>query len=177
MQCGCPSRLEVPDGDNRERWICSACKHVHYQNHTLVVTTIAHWGNKILLCKRANSPQIGYWCLPGGYLEIDETLEQGAARETLEETHSIVEIKRLFCISEFLLGGRLMFCFLGALAQPEYAIGDECLDVKLIEYADIDFDEIAFESHKLALQEFNRDPDGVEVRRLVMKKQVIPSKS
>ena len=92
MQCGGPSSLEIPEGDNRERWTCSLCKCIHYENHTLVVTTIALWEDKILLCKRANEPEVGKWCLPGGYLEIGETLEQGAARETLEETHSIVEI-------------------------------------------------------------------------------------
>ena len=41
----------------------------------------------VLLIQRANDPYQGYWALPGGFMEIDETLETCAARELMEETH------------------------------------------------------------------------------------------
>jgi len=41
---------------------------------------------QILLIRRKNPPYQGKWALPGGFMEIDETLEETAARELEEET-------------------------------------------------------------------------------------------
>ena len=41
---------------------------------------------KLLLVNRRNEPFKGKWCLPGGFLDIDEEMEDGAARELAEET-------------------------------------------------------------------------------------------
>ena len=42
--------------------------------------------NQVLLVERGNAPLAGYWSLPGGVLEVGETLEEGVRREVLEET-------------------------------------------------------------------------------------------
>jgi 8-oxo-dGTP diphosphatase len=51
-------------------------------------------GNRILLVQRARPPFQGYWSLPGGGLELGETVEQGAIREVREETGLEVELTR-----------------------------------------------------------------------------------
>jgi mutator protein MutT len=43
-------------------------------------------GTKVLLVRRGNEPLKGEWSLPGGALEVGETLQQGVVREVLEET-------------------------------------------------------------------------------------------
>jgi len=47
--------------------------------------------NSILLVERGGNPLKGYWSLPGGLLETGETLEEGVAREVLEETGLVVK--------------------------------------------------------------------------------------
>ncbi|MDE6143970.1 MAG: NUDIX hydrolase [Muribaculaceae bacterium] len=42
---------------------------------------------KILLIERGNEPYLGYWALPGGFMRIDETIEECASRELREETN------------------------------------------------------------------------------------------
>jgi 8-oxo-dGTP diphosphatase len=45
---------------------------------------------RVLLIKRAKAPLLGEWSIPGGMLELGETLRQGAEREALEETGLVV---------------------------------------------------------------------------------------
>jgi 8-oxo-dGTP diphosphatase len=46
---------------------------------------------RVLLIKRAKAPLLGEWSLPGGLLELGETLRQGAVREALEETGLLIQ--------------------------------------------------------------------------------------
>lgn len=50
---------------------------------------------KIILIKRKNDPYQGFWALPGGMVEEDETVEEAAVREAKEETGVRIELKRL----------------------------------------------------------------------------------
>src|SRR3954471_15234685 len=45
---------------------------------------------RVLLIKRAKAPLLGEWSIPGGMLELGESLRQGAEREALEETGLVV---------------------------------------------------------------------------------------
>jgi ADP-ribose pyrophosphatase YjhB (NUDIX family) len=84
--CGASTRYRIPDdGDTKERAICGACHLVHYENPLNVVGTIPVWGQQILLCKRNIDPRKGKWTLPAGFMELQETTAEGAARETVEE--------------------------------------------------------------------------------------------
>ena len=53
-------------------------------------------GRKILLCKRAIEPRLNYWTLPAGFLENEEPLEFGAARESKEEANAYSNDLRIF---------------------------------------------------------------------------------
>ncbi len=84
--CGTTVVRRVPDdGDTRVRGVCPDCQTVHYENPLNVVGTIPYLGERVLLCKRNIEPRIGKWTLPAGFMELDETVAEGAARETVEE--------------------------------------------------------------------------------------------
>ena len=80
------------EGEDRERLACEACGHIAYVNPRLVVTSfpITEAGEVVLL-RRGIEPGRGWWAQPGGFLEVDETVNEAAIRETLEETGLIVE--------------------------------------------------------------------------------------
>lgn len=92
-RCGRPLARKTVAG--RERPVCPACGYIVFRNPVPVAVVVARQGERILLVRRANEPLRGYWAPPAGYIEIDETLEAGAAREVREETGYEVVIERL----------------------------------------------------------------------------------
>ena len=73
--------LAIPDGDDRERRMCAKCDFIDYVNPRIVVGSVATWEDKILICKRAIEPRLGFWTLPAGFMENGETVEDAARRE------------------------------------------------------------------------------------------------
>ena len=91
-RCGSSLRFESVPGEERERLACVACGHIAYVNPRLVVTTLPITDSgEIILIRRGIEPGRGAWAQPGGFLEVDETVNQAAIRETWEETGLLVE--------------------------------------------------------------------------------------
>lgn len=143
-QCGAEVEHRVPDGDNLPRHICPACDTIHYSNPNVVVGCVAEWEGRILLCKRAIEPRAGYWTLPAGFLEHEETTAQAGARETLEEACAEVEVGELFSMINVPYIGQIHMFYRARLLRPEYSTGVESTAVELVTEADVPWDEIAF---------------------------------
>ena len=94
--CGASTSLKIPVGDTLLRHVCQHCKTIHYQNPKIVVGCIPEWQGQILLCKRAIEPRYGLWTIPAGFMENDETLEEAALRETMEEAKASVDLISLY---------------------------------------------------------------------------------
>ena len=75
----------IPEGDDHVRKVCIDCGYIAYQNPKVITGAICTWENRILLCKRAIEPRRGFWTIPAGFLELNETTAQGAKREVWEE--------------------------------------------------------------------------------------------
>src|SRR4029079_16911398 len=93
-----PSVRAIPEGDDRERMVCADCGYVLYDNPKIVVGSVPRWGERILLCRRAIHPRLGYWALPAGYLELTESTSAGAEREAWEEACAKIVIEGLLAI-------------------------------------------------------------------------------
>ncbi|NNK56900.1 MAG: NUDIX hydrolase [Desulfofustis sp.] len=148
-QCGAPVTRRIPEADDRPRFVCDTCKVIHYQNPIVVVGTIPESEGRILLCRRGIEPALNKWTLPAGYLEIGETLQQGAARETLEEAgYQIVDLKP-YAITNIVRVNQVYIMFTCGLGDCVSAPGSESLEVKLFTPEEIPWQEIAFRSiHK-----------------------------
>ena len=83
---------QIPAGDNRERLVCADCGFVAYENPKVVAGSVIVADDRVLMCRRAIEPRKGFWTLPAGYMELGETLEEGAAREALEEAEAVITI-------------------------------------------------------------------------------------
>jgi ADP-ribose pyrophosphatase YjhB (NUDIX family) len=156
-QCGQPVELRIPAGDNLPRYVCPACATIHYQNPKLVVGCVAEHAGRILLCKRAIEPRLGYWTVPAGFMEIGETLQAAAARESLEEALATVEIGSLLAVVNVVHAEQVHVMFRARLPRPEYGVGHESADVRLYLPAEIPWPAIAFPSVEFALRRYLDD--------------------
>lgn len=144
-QCGSDQLVfEVPEGDNRPRFCCHACGTVHYQNPRIIVGTLPVWEGKFLLCRRAIEPRLGFWTLPAGFYENDETLAEGAMRETWEEASADVEIDDIYTIFSLPHIHQVHVFFRAHLKSPQFAAGEESLEVALFKADAIPWTELAF---------------------------------
>ena len=151
-QCAAPVETRVPAGDNRTRFVCTRCEFVHYQNPRMVVGCIPEHEGAILLCKRSIEPRYGFWTLPAGFMELGETLAEAALRETWEEALARVELGPLMALVDVVHAGQVHAFFAARLPAPEFGVGEETLETRLFEAADIPWDELAFPSVRIALE-------------------------
>ena len=146
-----PSLRAIPEGDNRERLICADCGYILYDNPKIVVGSVARWGDKILLCRRAIDPRRGFWTLPAGYLELNEATSAGAQREALEEANARIEIEALLAVYDIPRLSQVQLVYRARLVDDRIAPGAESLEVGLFGWDEIPWADIAFPSVRWAL--------------------------
>lgn len=156
--CGSPVELRTPQDDNRERYVCTACDTIHYQNPKIIVGAIPEWEDgRILLCLRAIEPRHGLWTLPAGFMENGETVTQGAARETLEEANARVDIHELLGLYNLPYINQVQMLFRATLLDLDFSPGVESLDVQLFKEEDIPWEQLAFRPVRYALEHYFAD--------------------
>lgn len=144
---------EIPEDDHRLRYVCKNCRKIYYENPRVVVGTIPVYKNKILLAKRGIEPQKGKWNLPAGFLEMDETLKEGAIRETIEETGAKIDSLSVHTIFQS-DSNHLYILFLANLKNDKFNITAESTEIDFFEFDKIPWEELAFTSNKFALKSF-----------------------
>jgi ADP-ribose pyrophosphatase YjhB (NUDIX family) len=155
--CGAPMEKQVPPDDDHLRSVCTQCPHIHYENPKMVVGCIPTFKEKILLCKRNIEPQRGKWTLPAGYLENSESVQEGAARETLEETRADVLIIEPYRLFNLIVVDQVYLMFRARMKDENFGPTSESTEVRLFGEADIPWDEIAFEAIRQTLVDFFLD--------------------
>lgn len=153
-RCGSAVGYVVPEDDNRERAVCTDCKTIHYENPLNVVGTVPVWGEQVLLCKRAIEPRHGFWTLPAGFMELGETVADGAIRETVEEAGAKIELQGLFTVMNVVRVGQVHLFYRARMIDASLDPGPETLEARLFHEHEIPWDEIAFRTVRETLQHF-----------------------
>jgi len=160
-ECAHPLTVTVPEGDNRPRYVCTHCGTIHYQNPKMVIGSIPVWERdgelQVLLCKRAIEPRYGYWTLPAGFMENEETTSEAAARETEEEAGANVRLGPLFTLLNVAHVHQVHLFYLAELLDLDFAPGIESLDVQLFKEDEIPWDDLAFPTIRTTLELFFAD--------------------
>jgi ADP-ribose pyrophosphatase YjhB (NUDIX family) len=171
-QCGGRLQERLVEGEDRPRLVCSQCGFIHYINPKVVVGTIAERGGRALLMRRAIEPRYGTWTFPGGFMEVDETAEEAALRETEEEVCLSLKLGRLLGIYSRPAGrsgqavtglggsapgggpGILVVVFRARVGRAQPKPGQECLEVAWFRPEEIPWEGLSFETTHWALRDW-----------------------
>ena len=147
----------IPEGDTLERAVCTQCGYVAYENPKIVTGSVVAHEGKVLLCRRAIEPRRDFWTLPAGYLELLETVEEGAKREAWEEAEARIVPDGILAVYSISRIGQVQIIYRARFEDgepgrtPHIAAGPESLEVGLFAWDDIPWDRIAFPTVHWAL--------------------------
>jgi ADP-ribose pyrophosphatase YjhB (NUDIX family) len=155
--CGAPLFVRLIETEDRPRLICDR-GHILYVNPKLVIGVIPERRGKLLLLRRAIEPRLGTWTFPGGFMEIDETVEECAAREAHEETGLHVRVLDLVGVysrpGPHPGPGIVSIVFRGTVASGRPAPGREAIECRWFAPAEIPWDELAYDTTRWALSDW-----------------------
>lgn len=146
--------LRIPDGDTLTREVCETCGFINYVNPKIVAGAVVHHDNKILMCRRAIEPRRGFWTLPAGFMEQNETAEAAACREAREEACADIVLEGLLAVYSIPRISQVQLIYKARFAEPSFAAGPESLEVALLRLEDVPWDSLAFPSVHWALRHF-----------------------
>ena len=152
-ECGQPVAERMLEADHRPRLVCPM-GHVTWRNPRLVVGTLPVQSGRVYLARRAIEPGAGLWAYPGGFLELGEATQEGARRETEEETELRVEIGRLVGVYSRPYVGIVTVVYEASVVggRPEPAA--ETTEVRAFGPDEIPWDELAFSTVDSALRDW-----------------------
>jgi ADP-ribose pyrophosphatase YjhB (NUDIX family) len=152
MQCGQRLTSAIPEGDTKRRLVCLDCGFVHYINPRPVAGVIpVRADGAVLLGRRAIEPRAGTWVFPGGYMDVGETAEEAAIRETMEEVNLQVANLRLLGVFTRVEPGVVVIVY-EADATGEPSPGAEATEVRWFAPHEIPWAELAFDTTESALR-------------------------
>lgn len=147
----------IPAGDTHERQVCDTCGWVAYENPKIVTGSVVVVDGQVLLCRRAIEPRRGYWTLPAGYMELNETADEGAKREAWEEARARIALDGILAVYSIARIGQVQILFRARFDGPvAFSAGEESMDVRLFSAADIPWGDLAFPTVRWALQAWQR---------------------
>jgi ADP-ribose pyrophosphatase YjhB (NUDIX family) len=156
-RCGAALRLGPLPHEDRERLACDACGYIAYVNPRLVVTTLPITSDgDVMLLRRGIEPGRGLWAQPGGFMEIDETVHQGAVRETLEETGLLVEPGEIVGLYTRPEAAIVVIAFAADIVGGVPTATPEALEIRPFAPDAIPWPEIAFRTTEWALRDWVR---------------------
>jgi ADP-ribose pyrophosphatase YjhB (NUDIX family) len=161
-RCGAELLFGAVDGEDRHRLACGSCGYVAYVNPRLVVTTLpVTEAGELVLIRRGIQPGRGSWAQPGGFLEVDETVHEGAIRETLEETGLVIEPGEIVGLYTRLEAAVVVLVFESRVVGGEARTSAEALEVRTFAPEAIPWPGIAFKTTYWALVDWlaRRRPD------------------
>lgn len=153
-RCGAAVDYRVPADDNRQRAVCTGCGDIHYENPLNVVGTVPAWGEQVLLCRRNIEPRFGLWTLPAGFMELGETLSDGALRETVEEAGAHVQMQELFTLLNVVRVGQVHLFYRARMLDTHLDPGPETIEARLFHEHEVPWDEMAFRTSKVTLKHY-----------------------
>lgn len=151
--CGLALEQRILEPEHGARLVCPR-GHVTWRNPRLVVGTLPVRGGRVFLARRSIEPGAGLWTYPGGFLEVGESAQEGARRETEEETRLRVEVGRLIGAYSRPHAAVVTLIYEANVVGGEPLPGAETSEVRDFGPDEIPWAELAFTTGESALRDW-----------------------
>jgi ADP-ribose pyrophosphatase YjhB (NUDIX family) len=158
----CGHAMELREESERVRPVCPRCGYVHYfapQVAAVAIVTRAD-DERFLLVQRGEDPGKGLWGLPGGFVEMGETVYDALPREILEETGYEIEIGELVGVWSFFNDAKkiagVALVYETRVLRGELQIASDSTNAEWVTYERALQFPLAFETHRDALNLWNK---------------------
>jgi ADP-ribose pyrophosphatase YjhB (NUDIX family) len=155
-RCGAALELRALKDGEPSRLVCAACGFVFYLDPKVAACTICMLDGGIVLLRRSIEPAAGKWVFPGGFVDRGEAVSAAAERETLEEVNLKVSLMGILDVYSFPGSPVVVIVYAAEVTGGELKACDECDEVKVFPPEKIPWNELAFESTRVALRDYVR---------------------
>ena len=131
----CGASTEVRTLDGRDRAVCTTCTRVHYEVPKLGAGALIERDQRLLLVLRSHEPFAGRWNLPAGFVEVEESPDEAAQREALEETGLRVAVERVddvYAYADDPRGHGVLIVYRCTVVGGQLSGSDEGTDVRYV---------------------------------------------
>lgn len=160
QNCGTKMQQRVLADDHQPRWSCPECHYVRYDNPKILVSCFAYWQDQVLWMRRNTEPFKGQWAIPSGFMEENESLQAGAARELFEETKARVDIQhmQLYTVGSLVKMNQIYVVFRAPLLlDGGFTTTDEAMEVRLFSEEDFPWQDFAFPEVAINVRQFYQE--------------------
>jgi ADP-ribose pyrophosphatase YjhB (NUDIX family) len=148
-RCGSAATIKFPRSIT-----CDTCGYGAFYNPKPVACAIpANQDDDVYLLKRGFEPNRGRWSMPGGFVDLGESVEDAAIRETKEEIGLTIELRQLVGVYSRSTD-RIVVVVYAARAEGTPTRTEEALEVQAFRPTTIPWDELAFWSDGRALRDY-----------------------
>jgi ADP-ribose pyrophosphatase YjhB (NUDIX family) len=138
------------------RLVCVRCGFVFYLNPKVAAGALFAYGPGVVLVRRAIDPGAGRWVFPGGFVDVGETVQAAAIRETVEETGLKVGLTGILDVYSQPGAGVVVVVYAADVLGGTLKPGSECQEAKSFAPEALPWEELAFETTRQALRDYVR---------------------
>jgi ADP-ribose pyrophosphatase YjhB (NUDIX family) len=147
-RCGQPPTITYPRSIT-----CPRCGYAAFYNPKPVACAIPQTPNgELILMRRGFEPRRGHWSMPGGFVDLGESVEDAAVREAQEELEIEIEIQHLIGVYSR-AEDRTVVVVYAATTEGTPSLTEEALEVRAFAPIDIPWQDLAFWSDESALRD------------------------
>jgi ADP-ribose pyrophosphatase YjhB (NUDIX family) len=137
-----------------EQPCCPQCGFILYLDPKVVVVALVPRDGGLLLLRQDRPGRRDSWVLPGGFVNLGESLEEALVREVEEETRLSIRVNRLLNAYSYAGGQKVVLSFITEYLSGDLAPGDETLEARIFAAEEIPWDHLGFRTTRLALQDY-----------------------
>lgn len=153
--CGGELRPRLVMPDRRRHKVCASCGYVDFLGPKMVAGCLVVASGRLLLLRRAIEPALGKWTFPGGFVDLGETPEQAAARETEEEVGMRVRVGALLGLYTDAANPKAAVAvYLAEPGAEAPGLSAEASEVRYFAAGEIPWPDLAFRTTRDALRDW-----------------------